>query len=145
MYLYGLQKLVWVSCFLIAFAGLLGLADAAAQSPQLERNLRSGFAMAQACEKEIDDDMTFYGECIGHAADRVAGQRRVLLGLHFQAWLMADLAARQNSTHALALRTQHVQGLAKQMKATKISWSQLCSAKQMRCELVKERLAQSLR
>ena len=106
--------------------------------------LQQGFLLAQACETEIDDDMTDYGQCIGHAVDRIAGQKSVLLGVHFQAWLMADLAARQNSTHALALRMQHAQGMAKHMRARKITLDQLCQAKQMRCESIKDRLAQRL-
>ncbi len=139
--MYQLQKYS-VSCLILA--GMAFLSGSAEARSQTEQGLLSGFTIAQACEKEIDDDMTDYGECIGHAINRVAGQRRVLLGLHFQAWLMTDLAARQNSTRASALRTQHAQGLAKQMKAIKITWTALCQAKNMQCEAVKERLAQSL-
>jgi hypothetical protein len=109
-----------------------------------EQHLLTGFALAQTCEKEIDDDMTDYGECIGHAIDRVAGQRHVLLGVHFQAWLMADLAARQNSLRASVLRRQHAQGMNKQMRATKITLTEVCKAKQLPCEPIKERLAQKL-
>ncbi len=115
-----------------------------ARPQQAEQHLRSGFALAQTCEKEIDDDLTFYGECIGHAMDRVAGQRQVLLGLHFQAWLMADLAARQNSTRSIELRKRHAQGMQRQLRASGMTLDQLCQAKKIVCETVRERMAQRL-
>jgi hypothetical protein len=116
----------------------------AKQQQPAEKRLHAGFALAQTCEHEIDDDMSSYGECIGHAMDRVSKQRHVLLGLHFQAWLMADLAARQNSLRSFELRQQHAHGVKKQLRATGVTLDQLCQAKQIACESIRVRMAQKL-
>ena len=104
----------------------------------------NGFSEAQACEPEIDDDLTFYGECIGHAADRMSRQQLSLLGLHFQAWLIADLAARQGSTSSQHLRQRYFQSLSRSLRKTGWNVKQLCTAKQLECETVKLRLQQKL-
>jgi hypothetical protein len=134
-----LQIRAWVCCFFLALVGSLGSAMA---QPKIEQALYSGFVLAQACEKEIDDDMASYEECIGHAIDRVTAQRHVVLGIHFQAWLMADLAARQNGSRALLLRKRHTQGMNLQMKATKVTLNQLCQAKKISCANVRLRMSQ---
>ena len=106
--------------------------------------VRIGFSEAQACEPEIDDDLTSYGECIGHAADRMARRELSLLGLHFQAWLIADLAARQGSTSSQRLRQRYFQSLSRSLQKTGWSVKQLCTAKQLECETVELRLRQKL-
>ncbi len=106
--------------------------------------VRQGFTTAQACEVEIDDDLTSYGECIGHAVDRLNGQRLTLLGLHFQAWLIADLAARQGSTRSQLLRQRYQQALSRGLRANRWNIGQLCEAKKMRCDSVKQRLQQKI-
>ena len=106
--------------------------------------VRAGFKVAQACELEIDDDLTSYGECIGHAADRLVGQRLGLLGLHFQAWMVADLAARQGSTRSLQLRSRYQQALSKNLRASGWTVKQLCEVKQLACKPVELRLTQKL-
>jgi hypothetical protein len=139
--MYQLHVRNWLCVLSIA---LLSSAHQAVAQPSAEQGLRSGFDLAQACEKEIDDDMAFYEECIGHAIDRVSGKRHLLLGVHFQAWLMADLAARQNSTRALALRKRHEQGLQQQLKATGMKLSELCQAKKLSCAAVRLRIEQRI-
>jgi hypothetical protein len=106
--------------------------------------VRQGFAVAQACEAEIDDDLTSYGECIGHAVDRMAGQRLSLLGLNFQAWLIADLAARQGGTRAAPLRQRYQEALFRSLRANGWSVQQLCKAKKLACEPVQLRLRQRI-
>ncbi len=106
--------------------------------------VRQGFAVAQACEAEIDDDLTWYGECIGHAIDRMTGQRLGLLGLHFQAWLIADLAARQGSTRSVPLRQRYQQALSRSLRANGWSVQQLCKVKSLACEPVQLRLQQKM-
>jgi hypothetical protein len=135
-----LQRRALVSCFFLALASSSGSAKA---QPKSEQALRSGFVLAQACEGEIDDDMASYEECIGHAIDRVTAQRHVILGIHFQAWLMADLAARQNGSRALILRKRHARGMNLQMKATQVTLNQLCQAKQISCANVRLRMNQT--
>jgi hypothetical protein len=132
-----------VSDWLCALCAVLvcSVSQAATHS-RAEQGLQSGFVMAQSCEKEIDDDMAFYEECVGHAISRVAGQSHVMLGLHFQAWLMADLAARQNSSRALILRKRHAHGLHQQLKATGMKLNQLCRAKKLSCSTVRSRMEQ---
>jgi hypothetical protein len=139
--MYLLQKHVLVSYFFLA---LVGLPIAAMAQPKAEQALRSGFVLAQACEKEIDDDMALYEECIGHAIDRVTAQRHVILGIHFQAWLMADLAARQNGPRALIMRKRHAQGMNQQIKLTGVTLNQLCQVKQISCATVRSRMNQRL-
>jgi hypothetical protein len=139
--MYWLQKRSLISCLLFGIACASGEAEARSQA---EQSLRSGFDLAQACESEIDDDMTFYGECIGHAMDRMPGQKHVLLGLHFQAWLMADLAARQNSPRAVALRQQHLKAAKLQLRATGTTLNQLCRIKQLSCNTVRLRMGQHI-
>lgn len=106
--------------------------------------VRHGFTVAQACEVEIDDDLTSYGECIGHAIDRMTGQRLGMLGLHFQAWLIADLAARQGSTRSAQLRQRYHQALSRSLRTNGWSVQQLCKAKSLACEPVQLRLRQKL-
>lgn len=107
-------------------------------------SLRHGFSQAQACESEIDDDLTSYGECIGHATDRMTRKHLSLLGLYFQAWLIADLAARQGSIASQQLRRRYQNGLSRSLRTTGLSLKQLCAAKQLACEPVAERLKQKL-
>jgi hypothetical protein len=139
MYQLHMQIRQWAYVLAIA---LFSTASPSVAQPRVEQDLRSGFALAQDCEKEIDDDMAFYEECIGHAVDRVIGKTHVILGLHFQAWLMADLAARQDSPRALSLRKRHQQGLQQQLNATGIKLSQLCRAKKLSCATVRSCMGQ---
>ena len=148
-----LVKICKVSCAASCIAACLGMfaatavaATADAPAPLLPHaeQVRIGFKVAQACEVEIDDDLTSYGECIGHAADRLAGQRLGLLGLNFQAWMMADLAARQGSTRSLALRTRYKQALTKGLRTNRWTVKQLCEIKQLACAPVELRLKQKL-
>ena len=144
-----LVKICKVSCAVAClgmFAAAAVAATTAAPAPLLPHaeQVRIGFKTAQACEVEIDDDLTSYGECIGHAADRLAGQRLGLLGLHFQAWMMADLAARQGSTRSLQLRTRYQRVLSKGLRANGWTVRQLCAVKQLTCGPVELRLRQTL-
>ena len=136
----------FMSACLCLFSATAVAQTTAAQSlaPLPAEQVRSGFKVAQACEVEIDDDLTSYGECIGHAADRLAGQRLGLLGLHFQAWMMADLAARQGSTRSLQLRTRYQRVLSKGLRANGWTVRQLCAVKQLTCGPVELRLRQTL-
>ena len=109
-----------------------------------EQSIRSGFALAQTCEKEIDDDMGLYEECIGHTVNRAPVNKHVLLGLHFQVWLVADLAARQNSPRAATVRQQHLQGMAKQLRATGLSLNAMCQLKSIDCASVRIRMRNSI-
>lgn len=106
--------------------------------------VRQGFTVAQACEVEIDDDLTSYGECIGHTIDRMTNQRLALLGLHFQAWLIADLAARQGSTRSVQLRQRYQQALFRSLRTNGWSLEQLCKAKRLACESVQLRMQQKI-
>lgn len=135
-----------VAACLCLFSATAVAATTAALSlaPLPAEQVRSGFKVAQACESEIDDDLTSYGECIGHAADRLADQRLGLLGLYFQAWMMADLAARQGSTRSLQLRTHYQRVLSKSLRANGWTVRQLCAVKQLTCGPVKLRLSQTL-
>ena len=139
----GISKGIFIAtsiCLLAASAA----AGAATPHPLSAEKVRSGFIVAQACEVEIDDDLTSYGECIGHAADRLAGQRLALLGLNFQAWMIADLAARQGSTRSLLLRTRYQRALDKSLRANRWAVKQLCEVKQLTCGPIELRFKQKL-
>lgn len=92
----------------LLFFSLIATGPVYAQSVKERQALHQGFVAAQACEAEIDDDLDQYAECIRHLVDRSRtdeNQRSgIHLGIHFQAWLMADLAARQHSVGASKLR-----------------------------------------
>jgi hypothetical protein len=135
--MYELRKYTCLcSMYLMVCAPMgAGAAQASAQ-----HKLQAGFALAQACEHEIDDDMAMYEECIGHAMNRVTGDRHVLLGIHFQAWLIADLAARQNSPRAATLRKLHQQGVTRQLRATQLKLGELCRVKSIPCAHVRTRM-----
>ena len=107
-------------------------------------SVQDGFRQAQACEPEIDDDLTSYGECIGHAADRMTQRQLSWLGLYFQAWLISDLAARQASIRSRDLRKRYFQLMSRGLRATGWSVQQLCTAKQLACEPIELRLRQKL-
>ena len=129
----------------IILAGMVVTAQAGtALAPLPANQVRHGFAVAQACEAEIDDDLTAYGECIGHAIDRVPGQRLALLGIHFQAWLIADLAARQGGVRAVQLRQRYQHLLQRSQRTTGWSIQKLCEVKRLVCEPVKVRLQQKI-
>ena len=108
---------------------------------------RLGFGMAQACEVEIDDDLSAYGDCIGHAKDRLSHAKaphQAVLGLHFQAWLIADLAARQGATHSLLLRQRYKDAVAQGLRRSGWRMEQLCQAKNLACEPVQLRMRQKM-
>jgi len=143
------KMLLAMGCGLLLFVFALLTASAWAQakpaaSPSPIEQVRQGFDVAQACEVEIDDDLSAYGDCIGHAKDRMTSQRLALLGLHFQAWLIADLAARQASTRSLLLRQRYSEALTKGLRQNKWSLEQLCKAKNMVCEPIRLRMQQKI-
>jgi hypothetical protein len=71
--------------------------------------IQRGVALARTCEVEIDSDLGDYESCIAHKLNTIAKAPKQRLGLHFQSWLMADLAARQSTTRAAQMRKeQHV-------------------------------------
>ncbi len=135
-----MYKLRKISRLAFMFLAVTTLPSYAMPHSAFEQSIRSGIALAQACENEIDDDMALYGECIGHVVNRVARQKHVLLGVYFQAWLIADLAARQNSPRALALRKRHQQGIGRLLRATGHKLDQLCDTKQLACSTVRARM-----
>lgn len=118
------------------------VATPASPAAPLDTQLRLGFAAAQACEAEVDDDLTAYGECIGHAADRIPGQKLALLGLNFQAWLIADLMARQASNRAAPLRQRYQKALEQGLRVNGVGLQQLCTAKTLACGPIQQRLRQ---
>jgi hypothetical protein len=140
-FMYLLQKLIWAGCLYLIVSG--SSTTLALNLPAAD-NIRAGFNLAQACENEIDDDMAMYEECIGHVIDRAAGKKHSLLGAHFQAWLMADLAARQNSPRALALRQRHYWATKRQLRATGLVLDDLCSIKKLSCATVRARMSSNL-
>ncbi len=132
-----------VAAALVCSAAMASAAIASADKTagvQLSR----GIAAAQACESEIDDDLTPYGECVGHAADRLAKQPVTLLGLHFQAWLIADLAARQGSTRAAQLRQRYRLALQQGMRHTGLNLPNLCALKSLDCASIAQRFKQQI-
>jgi hypothetical protein len=115
-----------------------------AQASGFEKQLKQGFSAAQACEHEVDDDLGAYEECINHATNSFRRQPHVLLGLHFQAWLVADLAARQHAGRSFLVRNQQAQALHQQLKINKLSLKRLCEIKRIDCADVSVRMAQRL-
>ncbi|MGL4575254.1 MAG: hypothetical protein ACRCV9_10740 [Burkholderiaceae bacterium] len=106
--------------------------------------VHAGFAAAQTCESEIDEDFGRYEECIHHAAAGLAKKPHALLGLHFQAWLVADLAARQHSPRSAAARSAHLRQLHALGRSTGITVDQLCALKTLRCSDIKHRMQQKI-
>ncbi len=135
--MYITRKLAGLGC---VFLFVTSAPSYAAPKTRAEQSIRSGFALAQSCENEIDDDMGLYEECIGHAMSRAFANKYVLLGVHFQAWLVADLAARQNSPRATTLRQQQQRGTARQIRATGLSLNALCQLKSIDCTGVRIRM-----
>jgi hypothetical protein len=117
---------------------------AQAQAHGLEKQIQQGFLAAQACESEIDDDLGAYEECINHATNTLRRQPTVLLGLHFQAWLMADLAARQHAGRSFLIRQQQAQALHQQLKKNRLSLFRLCQIKRIDYADVSIRMAQRM-
>lgn len=133
-----------IATIVCIFAAVAAHAEPALKLDVAAGQVRQGFVVAQVCEAEIDDDLTAYGECIGHAIDRLPGRRLALLGLHFQAWLIADLAARQGGVRSVQLRQRYQQALQRSLRTTGWSVRQLCRAKQMACEPIELRLQQKI-
>ena len=141
----------WLSSrFLLLMVGWFCLGCSAWAKPVpllLTEQTRLGFVMAQACEVEIDDDLSAYGDCIGHAKDRLnhaKAPHQAVLGLHFQAWLIADLAARQGATHSLLLRQRYKDAVAQGLRRSGWRMEQLCQAKNLACEPVQLRMRQKM-
>jgi hypothetical protein len=125
----------------IALATFIPVAIAHADE---QARVPAGFAAAQTCESEIDEDLGRYEECIHHAASGLAKKPHALLGLHFQAWLVADLAARQHSPRSAAARRAHLQQLQALSRSTGITVDQLCALKNLRCSDIKNRMQQKI-
>lgn len=139
------RVLAVLACALATTSAAWALAKPAPSlAAPLDTQLRIGFSAAQACEPEIDDDLSAYGECIGHAADRFPGQKLPLLGLNFQAWLIADLMARQSSHRAIALRQRYQKALEQGMRANGVRLGQLCAAKTLACGPIQQRMRQKI-
>lgn len=126
------------------FGQAMSTAWAGKPPSSLDGQLERGIAAAQACEIELDDDLTAYGECVGHAADRLSRQPHSRVGLHFQAWLIADLAARQGSTRSAQLRLGYQQALERGLRRSKVNLQLLCKIKNLDCAPVNQRLGQKL-
>ena len=138
------SRWVWWAVSLLCL-GCSAWAKPAPTSPS--EKARLGFAVAQACEVELDDDLSAYGDCIGHAKDRLAhakASRLTVLGLHFQAWLIADLAARQGATRAVVLRQRYKAALGQGLRRSGWRMEQLCEAKNLACESVQLRMQQKM-
>jgi hypothetical protein len=105
-----------------------------------DARVQAGFATAQSCENEVDDDLGSYEECINHAANTLRSKPHALLGLHFQAWLVADLAARQHGPRAAHVRRVQLRSVHRQSRVTGITLDQLCTLKNMRCAEVRVRM-----
>ncbi len=118
--------------------------------------VQEGIATALACETEIDDDYWDYGNCIDLAldalktkypattADATRRQAQALAGAHWQAWLMADLGARQGAVGAAVLRKKHEQSLRLQLKAARWALERMCELRKLRCKEIRQRMAQKV-
>jgi hypothetical protein len=95
--------------------------------------LHRGFVAAQRCETEIDDDLSAYRSCIDHLIDRRAHSSQEKLGIHFQAWIMADLMARQHSDFAVGMRSDQLKKMRALQRITRTTLRDLCAAKQVIC------------
>jgi hypothetical protein len=115
-----------------------------APSAHADARIQAGFSAAQSCESEIDDDLGSYEECINHAANTLRGKSQALLGLHFQAWLVADLAARQHGPRSAQMRRVQQRNVQRQSRATGVTLDQLCVLKNLRCSDVKTRMRQKI-
>jgi hypothetical protein len=119
-------------CFLVT------LSSAFAQTPSrlptaVADDLKRGFVAAQRCETEIDDDLSAYRSCIDYLTDRRERVAREKLGIHFQAWIVADLMARQHSDFAATMRSEQQKRIATLLRTTRLSLAQLCDAKAVPC------------
>jgi hypothetical protein len=106
----------------------------------LRDQVRAGFGAAQGCEPEIDDDLSNYVQCIdARAAD---GKQAVpwRLGLHFQSWLMADLAARQDAFGADEARARWRGSWTHHADALGLGLAALCHLKGLDTQDVQRRL-----
>ncbi len=117
---------------LAVFVGLIVLSNYVfAQTTLQQAQLQRGFATAQTCEPEIDDDLDQYQECVGHAINALGHSGVYRLGAHFQAWLIADLAARQNSATASEMRHRQRQHIERLLITKKMTLTQLAVAKKI--------------
>jgi hypothetical protein len=105
-----------------------------------DARVQAGFATAQSCENEVDDDLGSYEECINHAANTLRSKPHALLGLHFQAWLVADLIARQHGPRAAHVRRVQQRSMQQQSRATGVTLAQLCTLKNLRCAEIRARM-----
>ena len=91
--------------------------------PQLPHRLQPGVALAQACEPDIDADLSHYVRCIdsaqAHHRERLGADARI--GLLFQAWLMADLAVQQDSDGAAQARQRWWADLQQALRSRRLA------------------------
>jgi hypothetical protein len=106
--------------------------------------LNRGFVAAQTCDKEIDDDLSAYRSCVDHLTDRRGRSAREKLGIHFQAWIVADLMARQHSDFAATMRSEQQKRIATLLRTTRLSLAQLCEAKNVACSDIGARMKAAL-
>ena len=84
---------------MVACLAAVQAADEPAGSRQ-DAALRQGIALALACDDQIDEDLHFYAECVRAKLGLKRHAPAVRVGLYFQAWLVADLLARQDAEAA---------------------------------------------
>ncbi len=134
----GIRRLQVLLCVHTVFAAATVFAGARDTSNRAA--LRSGIAEAQTCEAEIDDDLSNYRSCIDHLADRPSLTPHEKLGIRFQAWIIADLMARQHADFAARMRADQFEKMGQLQKKTRASVDELCEAKRIACNDIKARL-----
>ncbi|MGL5003737.1 MAG: hypothetical protein ACRDAM_12420 [Casimicrobium sp.] len=137
--LHGLRTVALTSGAL-ACSFALGQTSSSRLSNTAIDELNRGFIAAQACEKEIDDDLSAYRSCIDHLADRRGRAAKEKLGIHFQAWIVADLMARQHSDFAATMRSEQQKKTTVLLRTTRINLTQLCEAKRVACTDIAARM-----
>lgn len=124
----------WMTAMCFLLASSFAFAQTSSRlSASVADDLKRGFVAAQRCEKELDDDLSAYRSCIDYLTDRREQVAREKLGIHFQAWIIADLMARQHGDFAATMRSEQLKKIDKLLRTTRLTLAQLCEAKGVAC------------
>jgi hypothetical protein len=131
----------WMTSMCLLFAASSAFAQTPSRLPAaVADDLKRGFVAAQQCEKELDDDLSAYRSCIDYLTDRRERVAREKLGIHFQAWIVADLMARQHSDFAATMRSEQQKRISALLRTTRLTLAQLCEAKDVACADIGSRM-----
>jgi hypothetical protein len=129
---------------LMAVAVVIALAAPGRTDGAPDDAVATGMVAARHCEPEVADGINRWADCIRKQEAAMAPSTHARLGVHFQAWLTADHAARGGKPAAFRFRDVHAHHVARALDENQLTLHRLCTAGGLDCDTVEQRLAEVL-